>query len=341
MKAFVFTQYHHIEAMEYDIPVFAEGEALIKVSHCGINQMDVDTYLSREPQVIPPRILGNEICGTVIKINSTETLINLEGARVTIDPVITCGKCSECTEGRSNHCENLEIIGFTRDGGFAEYVTAPIKNMHLLPDIEDIECFTLACSLASAFHIDSIINPDREKYCVIFGSGPLEIMCGLVLGRDNRIKIDIVDDNSFRLNIAQSFGLSTIYLHSANINSILNEYFYEQNKSVDTAIIGFSRVKNALSLGIELVHAGGKIILTRNIQSTEGFTLEQVIEKELIFAGINLYTKNNFQRSINEIANNISVYTPLITHRLPLNGVSNGLQILETVSESMKVVIMI
>ena len=147
MRAFVFTRYHQIEPMKYDIPELPEGYALIKLTHCGISQMDVDTYSGSEPKVVPPRVLGNEICGTVIKTNSHDVPSGLEGTHTAVDPVITCGQCSECISGNSNHCENLEVIGLTCDGGFAEYVAVPIENLYPLPDNVDMESFTLAGAL--------------------------------------------------------------------------------------------------------------------------------------------------------------------------------------------------
>ena len=120
--------------MKYDIPELPEGHALIKLSHCGISQMDIDTYTGREPKVVPPRVLGNEICGIVKQINSPDVPSELEGTRVAVDPVIGCGQCSECIAGNSNHCENLEVIGLTCNGGFAEYVIVPVKNLYPLPD---------------------------------------------------------------------------------------------------------------------------------------------------------------------------------------------------------------
>jgi len=340
MKAFVFTRHHHIEPMKYDIPELPEGHALIKLSHCGISQMDIDTYTGREPKVVPPRVLGNEICGIVKQINSPDVPSELEGTRVAVDPVIGCGQCSACIAGNSNHCENLEVIGLTCNGGFAEYVIVPVKNLYPLPDTEDIECFTLASALASALHLGSIIRLQEGSHCVILGSRPFDVLCGLVLRRMNDIRVAIVDDNSFRLNIAQSLGLSCIDLHSANLNNIMGECFSENDRSADAVIIGSSQIQNALSLGIDLVRPKGQILFIRNLQNDEHVESEELIEKELIYAGINLYAKENFKRSINDIANHIDNYSALITHRLPYEGISNGLQILETVSECMQVILM-
>ena len=339
MRAFVFTRYHHIEPMKYDIPELPEGYALIKLSHCGISQIDVDTYSGREQNVVPPRVLGNEICGTVIKINSPDVPCGLEGTRVAVDPIITCGDCSECRGGNSNHCENIKVIGLNCDGGFAEYVTVPFKNLYPLPDTEDIECYTLAGALASALHLDSILNLQEGSHCIILGSRPFDILCGMVMRRRSGVLIDIVDDNPFRLNAAQSIGLSCIDLHSANLNNVMGECFNENDKRIDAVVIGSSGIQNALSLGIDLVRPRGQILFTRNLKNYEHIESQQLIEKELVFTGINLYVKENFKRSIDDISNHIDNYSALITHRLPDEGISNGLQILETVSECMQVII--
>ena len=151
--------------------------------------------------------------------------------------------------------------------------------------------------------------------------------------------IDIVDDNPFRLNAAQSIGLSCIDLHSANLNNVMGECFNENDKRIDAVVIGSSGIQNALSLGIDLVRPRGQILFTRNLKNDEHIESQQLIEKELFFTGINLYVKENFKRSIDDISNHTENYSALITHRLPDEGISNGLQILETVSECMQVII--
>ncbi|MBN2322193.1 MAG: alcohol dehydrogenase catalytic domain-containing protein [Spirochaetes bacterium] len=339
MKAYVFTRYQHIEPMQYDTPAPPEEHALIKLTHCGISQMDVDTYLGREQKVVPPKVLGSEICGTVIKINSSDTLDKLEGVNVAVDPVISCGYCNECVAGNGNHCENIEVIGFTCDGGFAEYVIVPVKNIYPLPDIGDMECFTLAGALASAIHLDSTVRLKKGGQCVILGSRPFEILCGLVLLRRSGVSVIIIDDNLFRLNIAQSLGLTCIYLSGGTLNNMVDESYFENDKRVDTVIIGSSQIQNSLYLGIELVRPRGHILFTRNIRNDECLESVSILEKELVITGVNLYMKEDFKRSIDDIAIHADNYSSLITHRLPFAGISSGLQILKTVSECMQVIL--
>jgi len=339
MKAFVFTQHHHIEPIVHDVPALPEEHALIKLSHCGISQMDVDTYLGREQKVAPPKVLGSEICGTVIKINSPGTPSELEGVRVAVDPIISCGQCDECRKGKSNHCENIDILGCTYDGGFADYVIVPVKNVYPLPVTGDIECFTLASPLASALHLDSIVHTEKEGRCVILGSRPVDILYGLVLRRRSGIDVIIIDDNPFRLNIAQSLGLSCIDLSSAGNNTIMDELFFENDTSIDIVVIGSSKIKNSLTLGINLVAPRGQIYVTRNLHNNEQIEPGDIIEKELIFRGVNLYDKENFTKSVDDIASYSENFSSLITHRLPFAGIENGLQIVETVPECMKVIL--
>lgn len=326
--------------MEYNIPILLEEHALIRISHCGISQMDLETFLGREPKVMPPRVLGTEICGTVVKVNPPDGYKELIGAHVVVDPVITCRECTECLNGYSNHCEKLEIVGFTRDGGFTEYVCVPVQNLHPIRDIDDMECFTLATDLASAFHLDSIATLPSAGHCVILGSRPFDIFYGLILDKKGGLKVDIADNNSFRLNIAQSLGLSCIDLQNTNLNGIIGETFSKYGKGSDVVVVGSSKIQGAISLGIELVRPKGQIFLTGNLQNYERPEFGNLIEKEVACTCTKLYTKKDFERSVDDIVRYANDYYSLITHRLPLTRVSDGLRILESVEESMQVLIM-
>ena len=99
------------------------GEELIKVSAAGICGSDMHAYHGLDERRIPPLILGHEISG----INQTDN------NPVVINPLITCGKCQECLDGREHLCLNRELLGMTkpvaRAGGFAEFVAAPSQNI--------------------------------------------------------------------------------------------------------------------------------------------------------------------------------------------------------------------
>jgi NADPH:quinone reductase-like Zn-dependent oxidoreductase len=130
MKAVVYYEQGGPEKLVYEDrrePVVREGEALIKVEACALNRLDI---LTRSGVVKTtarlPHILGCDIVGYVEKQKGGDLPT---GSPVLIYPNVTCGRCVHCLSGRENRCNSLKLIGVHTDGGYAEYVNAPIKNL--------------------------------------------------------------------------------------------------------------------------------------------------------------------------------------------------------------------
>ena len=133
---------------DMDKPVPASGEVLIKVNACGICRTDLHVV---EGELDPDRydlpiIPGHQVVGTV---ESTLEGSSLQpGQRVGVPWLnAACGVCRFCRSGRENLCENPEFTGWTRNGGFAEYVTAPVDFIYQLPAaLSDTEVAPLLCA---------------------------------------------------------------------------------------------------------------------------------------------------------------------------------------------------
>ena len=110
-------------------PRLMSGEALLRVRACALNHLDLFIR-----QGIPgvdiglPRILGCDIAGEVVQAPGWEA-----GARVMLAPGAGCGHCHFCLDGRDNECRQYQMLGYQRDGGYAELVAAPLRSLIPLP----------------------------------------------------------------------------------------------------------------------------------------------------------------------------------------------------------------
>jgi propanol-preferring alcohol dehydrogenase len=116
------------------IPRPADGELLIKVHACAVCRTDLHVVDGELPHPKLPLIPGHEVIGTVVQVGAgapAETL----GQRVGVPWLgSTCGSCAYCRSGRENLCNHAEFTGYTRDGGFAEYLTADHRYCFPIPD---------------------------------------------------------------------------------------------------------------------------------------------------------------------------------------------------------------
>ena len=124
MKALVYTQPKEVIYQEEADPVSSKGEALIRVDAVGICGSDLHAYLGHDERRPGPLILGHEAAGVVV--GGT-----LDGQRVTVNPLVTCGQCQACLSGRSNLCAKREIISMApRQGAFAQCLTSAARAFH-------------------------------------------------------------------------------------------------------------------------------------------------------------------------------------------------------------------
>lgn len=132
MKAVIFKEHGDIDRLAYtDVPEPKIGpdEALVRVRACALNHLDIWTRQGMPGIEIPlPHILGCDISGEVAKIGTKASGI-AEGTRVVAAPGISCGACTWCQSGWDSLCEQYKIIGLQVDGGYAEFVKVPARNL--------------------------------------------------------------------------------------------------------------------------------------------------------------------------------------------------------------------
>jgi threonine dehydrogenase-like Zn-dependent dehydrogenase len=338
MRAAVCHGYRILEVIERDVPQISDGYALVQVSNCGISKMDVASYTGENPLVQLPRILGREICGKVKQlVPNQDGRIDL-GTKVLVNPIISCGNCQQCLAGRQNHCENLKLIGLDLDGGFAEFVEVPIENLHPLPEDVNLERHILAFPMSMAHHMVSRIDFSDVDYILIMGSGPVGLLSGLNLMRRKDIQVDIIDTNSFRLNIARDLGLFCIDGSQNQIQNIIKRRCSPGKEGPDV-IIETTGNLDFLNLAVQLVRIQGQIIVSGKGPTDASFDFLTLVEREISLTGSFMYAQEDLSHSISEISNRGIDHGTLITHRLPLEGVSEGIRILESVEETMKIII--
>ncbi|HXP97669.1 MAG TPA: alcohol dehydrogenase catalytic domain-containing protein, partial [Telmatospirillum sp.] len=132
MKSLVVKQPGVLVLQDGIVPDPAPGDVRIRVERAGICGSDVHILHGSNAFARYPRVIGHEFYGRVDAPGAGVTLAS--GARVVVDPVISCGHCYPCRVGRPNVCAELQVLGVHRDGGFSEFCCVPAANVHLIPD---------------------------------------------------------------------------------------------------------------------------------------------------------------------------------------------------------------
>lgn len=131
MKAVIFNEHGGPEVLrpeERPDPSIRANEVLVEVRACALNHLDVWARTGLPGIEIPmPHILGNDVAGVVREVGEVVDWVRV-GDEVLLQPGVSCGHCRECLRGADNLCPDYDILGYRRDGGYAELVAAPAVN---------------------------------------------------------------------------------------------------------------------------------------------------------------------------------------------------------------------
>ena len=178
MKAIIFEQHGGPEVLQLaDVPTptIKPSEALIEVKACALNHLDVWARGGLPGIKIPfPHILGNDIAGIVSEVGELVTWANV-GDEVLVQPGVSCGHCAECLGGRDNFCRDYDILGYRRDGGYAQFVAVP--GVNLIPKPKNLtweEAAALPLVTVTAWHMlvtRAQVQPGEDVLIHAAGSG--------------------------------------------------------------------------------------------------------------------------------------------------------------------------
>jgi NADPH:quinone reductase-like Zn-dependent oxidoreductase len=132
MKAVIFKHHGGPEVLQYGEvpdPTIKANEVLVEVRACALNHLDVWVRSGLPGIEVPlPHILGSDIAGVVREVGELVSWVRT-GDEVMLQPGVSCGHCPECLAGRDNLCREYDMLGYRRDGGYAELVAAPAVNV--------------------------------------------------------------------------------------------------------------------------------------------------------------------------------------------------------------------
>ena len=182
MKAQVLYGIDNLKYSVVDTPSAGLGEALVKVARCGICGSDIPRIYKTGAHNMP-LIPGHEFSGRVVACDSRPDLV---GKRVSVFPLIPCNKCDQCRQQHYEMCENYNYLGSRSDGGFAEYVVAPVWNLVPVPDeVSDDDAAMLEplCVAIHALRQIGLLGEDAEvgKSVAVCGLGTIGLLVVLLL----------------------------------------------------------------------------------------------------------------------------------------------------------------
>jgi threonine dehydrogenase-like Zn-dependent dehydrogenase len=216
-----------LEVKEKPDPEIKPDQVLLEVQACGVCGSDMHFYETDELDYILypgltkfPSILGHELSGRVVEVGKEVTDLKV-GDMVTVEEMIWCGHCVPCRNGYPNHCTNLEEIGFTIDGGFANYLAIGAKFAWKIDAIaehfgDEKKAFEVAAmteptcvSYNAMFERAGGFRPGH--YVSIFGTGPIGLAAVGLAKAAGAGMIVAFDVSPARVELAKQLGADHAY----------------------------------------------------------------------------------------------------------------------------------
>jgi len=330
----------NIEIRDIPTPTPGTGEVLIKVKAAGLCHTDILLYdwapaVEAEFQVSPPVVMGHELSGTIAEVGPDVKMVK-PGDPVLVNPVIYCGRCYYCERGFQQLCIAFRpLLGFESNGGYAEYVVIRERNVYKLPPHVDLEIAALAEPFGLSIHALGRVPIEPGETLLISGPGPIGLMTlilALKAGASRIFVLGLGKDRK-RLELAKRLGGTALNVEEEESKKrILDE---TDGIGVDVAFEASGNGR-ALADDLALLRKGGRLgVLGLSETATFNPTSFALSEKSMI--GVRSYTIDTWKRCQEILSHNMVDLTSVISHRLPLEELEKGIQLVEE-SEAIKVI---
>lgn len=343
MKALAFQEHGGLDQltiMEIPTPVPDSDQVQVRLRASALNRMDLWT-LEGWPglDLEMPHIPGADGAGVISAIGSHVRGVKV-GERVVINPNLSCGRCEFCLAGLDNMCRDWHLLGETRRGTMAEYVSIPATNVLPLPDhISFEQAAAAALVFLTGWH--SLITRGKlqagETVLIIGASGGVNTAC-IQIAKLAGAVVYAVGSDAGKVELAESLGADIVFDRSAVDNWSKEVYLATGKRGVDVVVDNVGQATMGFSL--RSARKGGRILTVGN---TSGPVFEidnrYIFGKHVSIIGSTMGTHHDFRQVMGLIFK--GVLHPVLDQVYPLEGAEEAFRRLEAGDQQGKIVLSI
>jgi (R,R)-butanediol dehydrogenase/meso-butanediol dehydrogenase/diacetyl reductase len=340
MKAAVFKGIEDVQVEEVPEPEAGPEDVVVEVSACGICGSDLHTFLHGS-FVEPGQIMGHEFTGRVIDAGADVRGLAV-GDRVTAVPIVPCGECARCAEGRYNLCAVAWTTGiaYGKPGAFAERLriprSIPGENVFKLDDDVSDEAGATVEPLAVGVHAVKLAGSVEGVTALVLGLGTIGQQVVQVLRARGAKRIIGMDLSQLRLDAARELGADAVDGSPGPEQALAGAL--ADGEEIDV-IFECSGVPALATAALDAVRAGGTIIVLALYDDTVTFNPTALVQKELRLQGSIAYTSEDFADAIELLRSGAARADTLITQRERLDDIAGAFQVQLEKDRSLKVLV--
>jgi 2-desacetyl-2-hydroxyethyl bacteriochlorophyllide A dehydrogenase len=333
VRAGVFRGVRDIAVEDVPEPDAGPRDVVVEVAACGICGSDLHTF-SEGAFVAPGQVMGHEFAGEVVAVGDEVAGIGV-GDRVTVVPILACGRCPRCLEGMEHLCETglAASIAYGLPGAFARYVRIPNavlgRNVYRLPAELSLEDGAFVEPLAVAVHAVSLAAPRPTETAVVLGLGSIGQGVVQVLKAFGVGRVIAADVSPLRLQSAAQHGADDVIDGRTQdplerVRELLGPGAYGAGSRADL-VFECSGVPRLLAEAIAMSRNGGRVLVTALYDGDVPIGANAIVQKELSVRGTFAY-RGDFATAIELLRTGRVQAEPLVSHRFPLDRVQEAFE---------------
>ncbi len=342
MRAARFHQHGGREVLRLEqvpLPQPGAGEVRIRVQACALNWLDVGIRRGPKFGAVPlPLTTGVDTCGLIDALGAGVSGWQI-GDAVTLYSLVTCGICEFCRAGEVTVCPRHEIIGEHRDGGLADYMLAPARNLIAKPaSLSAVETAALPVVSKTAWHmLITVARLQAGETVFIPGAGGGVASMGIQIAKHAGATVIASSSSAEKMAKARALGADHVvnYQEADWVEQVLAA---TGGRGVDVAqdLVGAATWADSLRT---LARNGRMVVCGSHSGTHFDLSIPQMYHRQLSILGANGGSYNELCRVL-DLAGK-GVLRPVIDRVLPLSQISEGHRILEEHDHFGKVVIKI
>ena len=301
-------------AFQYKEAAFEDAlepdEVLLKIHNIGICGTDYHAFRGNQPFFSYPRRLGHELGAEIVAVGSgVDTEKYPLSSCVSVEPYLHCGTCSACRRGKTNCCENLEVLGVHRDGGMTEYIKVPATKVHISTKLT-FEQLALVETLAIGCHAVERAAIQSDDVVLVIGAGPIGLSV-IEFAQLKSAAIVVVDRDAHRLAFCRdNYAVNTILATAEGFD--LQEFMPEK----PTLIFDATGNEQSMNNTIKEVANGGKIVFVGLHLGNVVFKDTDFHRREVTLMSSRNALPDNFRFIIQKMEEGVIDTAKWITHRV-------------------------
>jgi len=255
MKAAVLEQPGQFRVTQVPKPSPKAGEVLVKIARVGICGTDMHIFHGNYAANNLPMVPGHEFTGIITEVGEG-VLEPAVGASVVVDMNIGCGQCFWCRRNEILNCPDMQQIGITMDGAFAEYIAVPARLVILAPSHVPAEVLALTEPLACVVRCARKADITFGQSVVVLGAGPIGNLHVQLLRTIGVAPIIVADLSEDRVQMALEAGADIGVTDLATLRDVVMDHTDGRGADVVIESVGLSALYQQ---AVQLIRKGGHV----------------------------------------------------------------------------------